>query len=57
MPGLNGYLVQFAALVGASSIPEVADLLPGYLQSHEERSGKSFAGRVAQRRQKMASAS
>ncbi len=50
VPQLIGYLVSFAALVGAATVDDALRLLPRHLARYEKHTGISFADRVARRR-------
>lgn len=49
MPGLNGYLVGFAALTGNRTIDEVCEALPEFVRDYELRSRRRFEDRVDER--------
>ena len=50
LPGLNGYLSSFGALVATLGAGETLAALPPYLRDYEVMSGVTFAERLAAKR-------
>jgi hypothetical protein len=48
-PGLIGFLSSVGALVGAGTIAEVLEVIPELSSEYEQRTGKDFPDRVAQK--------
>jgi hypothetical protein len=53
LPGLNGYLVSLAAVVGTEGIDDTLGAVGHHLQNYETASRTAFSDRVAQRRREL----
>lgn len=49
IPQLVGFLVSFAALIGTTTLKDTLSALPLHIASYEQRTGRTFAERVAER--------